>query len=318
MRPSALTPRWPAIAASLLAVLAVGVGVYYWVGNRAPARNVELYYADPQGMFLVPVDRPLTLPQAPAEWAQAVVAALRTPPRKGLVSPVTPDVKLLEASYAAPDWQLKVQVGENFGTTSERLVAGSLVRSFLASYPGSKEVTLRLVGASGQEFEGQHLDLSEPFHDADFVNTLDEAPSGGLNATVWWALPDGGTLAPIQVTLAHGSGVPPRDALASWTAGPPAASRLFLASVLPPGQSVHWAGLQAGVARVELAKAPRDDAPDRRFVEAALLTLTGEPGVTAVQFLHGGKPLSGAVGPYQLSAPLKRPQAVNSPTGDAS
>lgn len=317
MRPSALSPRWPAIAGALLLVAAIGGGVL-WYTSRTPAHGVELYYADSQGMFLVPVDTTLTLPATPAEWAQGVFDALRTSPRKGLVAPMTPDVKLLSAHYAAPSWDLQVQVGENTGTTSERLIAGSLVRSFLASYPGAKEVSLRLMGPDGQNFEGQHLDLSAPFHASDFVNTLDDSPPGGLNATVWWTLPDGVTLTPVQITLARGSGVPPRDALASWSAGPPATSRTFLAGVLPKGQSVRWDGLQGGVARVELATPPADDAADRRFLDAALLTLTDEPGVHAVQFLHDGKPLAGAVGPYQLAQPLSRPQAVNQATGEAS
>src|SRR5690606_15880486 len=138
-------------------------------------------------------------------------------------------------------WTLHVQVNQGLGSVGESLLVGSLVRTFLASYPEAEKVEIRLFGADGKPYLSQHLDLSRPFTAADFSNRVDGGQAGALSATLWWRV-DGGKLVPVQAPLAGKTGSPPRDAFERLVAGPPGASASFLKPVVPAGLTPAWAG----------------------------------------------------------------------------
>ncbi len=306
---------WPLVAVGALigaGALATAVGVFGPASE--PARPLTLYYADAQGMVLVPVTASLAAPRDPAAWAQAVFERLRKPTDAKLAPPVPADAKLIETAWAAPLWTLGVQLAKPPGSTDERLLVGALVRTFTAGWPGAREVRLKLLDAQGRPLASQHLDLSAPLTVADVANTLDTGPTGsGVKSTLWWPSKDGGTLVPVQIALTGGTGIPPRDAFERLVAGPPAEAGSFLTAVAPQGLQAGWASLDDGVARIDLAGALPDGEPASRFIEATVLTLTEFPDVRAVQFLHGGRPIDRAVGPFKLSGPVARPAGAAAP-----
>ena len=62
---------------------------------------------------------------------------------------------------------------------------------------------------------------------------------------------------------------------------------------------------------INLKREVPSDAAGERFIQATVLTLTEFPTVTAVQFTRDGLPMPVRVGPYNLEAPIRRPQDVN-------
>lgn len=306
---------WPLVAAGALiggVALAVALGVF--APAPAPPKPVTLYYADAQGMALVPVAARVAAPEEPGAWAGAMFGRLQKAEDAKLVAPVPADAKLTEAAWAAPRWTLGVQLAKPPGSTDERMLVGALVRTFTAGWPGAKEVRLKLVDAQGRPLASQHLDLSAPLTVADVANTVPGGPGGsGVKSTLWWPAKDGGALVPVQLDLAGGTGIPPRDAFDRLVAGPPAEAGGFLAPVVLKGLAPSWVTLDGGTAEIELGGALPDGEPAKQFVEAVVLTLTEFPDVKAVKFVLAGKPVDRAVGPFQLSGPVARP-AGHAPT----
>ena len=310
-------PFWPLVLASaLVGAGALGAAWFAFAPASAPPRPTTLYYADAQGMFLVPAQATLDAPAAPEAWARMVFDRLRAPDAGQGVTPVPADAALVEAAWAPPRWTLGVKLAKPPGSTEERLLVGALVRTFTAAWPGAREVRLKLTDAQGRPLTSQHLDLSAPLTVADVANTLDAGPAGsGVKSTVWWPGKDGGALVPVQIALAGGTGIPPRDAFERLVAGPPPEATGFLAPVAPPGAAPRWDGLDGGVAQIALGGPLPAGEPGRRFVEAAVLTLTEFPDVTAVRFTVDGRPLAGTAGPFRLDAPVARPAGAVAPAG---
>lgn len=310
------SPRpWVYGILALVALVGLGLAGVQLLHPHAPAQRLELYYSDPQAMFLIPVEEPADPAAAsPAAWAESVVGRLRQAPDASLVPVLTPDIKILEASYHAPQWNLKLEVGPGFGSAMERLAVGSLVKSFVASYPGADRVEVRLMNPDGKPYEGQHLDLSRPLTGADFVNRLDGGAPSNLDAVVWWRVAGGSHLVPVQVPMAGKSGSLTQDAFERLVAGPPASSQAFLGGVVPSGLKVRWEGVEDTVARVSLEGELPQGPEAERFVAATVLTLTEQKPIDAVQFLKAGKPLQATVGRFTLGAPVHRPEQANLPT----
>lgn len=278
-----------------------------------PETPLVLHYGDAQGMYLVPVQASPASNDDPLVWAKAVFEKLRTPARDGLVAGVAPDHKLLDAAFAGDRWTLSVEVGTPPGSTTERLLVGALVRTFVGSWPGAKDVQLKLVDAQGKSLPSQHLDLTTALTPADVVNTAAAGETvSAVKSTIWWPTKQGGSLVPVQLDLKGATGIPPRDAFERLLQGPPAEAASFLASAVPAGAKPSWQTLEAGgVAVIDLTgDLPADDR-GRRFIEAAVLTLTEFPDVKAVRFTRVGKPLARIVGPFHLDAPVARPAAPN-------
>jgi spore germination protein GerM len=307
--------RWIPIAA--LTLLVAGGGGAWWYSHRPLPQHLSLYYADQQGRVLVPVEQDVDFvrPDAAGPWARALFEKLGETPRAGLVPLVGSGISLIDASWSPPTWTLTVKLPSTSGTTTETLLAGALVRSYVDSYPGAKKVRLRLLGSDGKPFAGQHLDLAEPLAPSDFANSTETAPNSGLPATLWWKTKGSAELVPVQLPLAGGSGIPPRDAFEKLLAGPPEASRSFLESVAPAGVKAHWAKLDGDVAQIDLdADLPAGSAGEK-FIEATVLTLTEFPTVKAVRFWRNDAPATGVVGAFNLAEPIMRPAKAHAPQG---
>jgi hypothetical protein len=219
---------------------------------------------------------------------------------------------LVDASWASPQWTLTVKLPSTSGTTTETLLAGALVRSYVDSYPGAKSVRLRLLGDDNKPFAAQHLDLAEALTPADFANQGDAAPAtSSVSATLWWKTKGGADLVPVKLPLAGGSGIPPRDAFEKLLAGPPAQAASFLEAVAPKGLAARWAKLDGDVAQIDLDADLPAGADGERFVKATVLTLTEFPSVKAVRFWRHDAPASGSAGAFDLSKPIPRPAGAN-------
>jgi len=298
------------LAAAAVILAAGAAGGTWWYVHRPVHQHLTLYYADPQGRVLVPQeqDEDFVRPDAPGPWAQALFDKLATPPKADLVAPVGSGMALVDASWASPQWTLTVKLPRTSGTTTETILAGALVRSYVDSYPGAKSVRLHLVGEDGKPFPGQHLDLTEALTPADFANQADAAPAASsLTATLWWPTKGGGELVPVKLPLKGGSGVPPRDAFDQLLAGPPAQAASFLEPVAPKGLGAHWAKLEGDTAQIDLDADLPAGAAGERFVKATALTLTEFPTVKAVRFWRHDAPATGKLGAFDLSGPIARP-----------
>jgi hypothetical protein len=300
------------VAVVFVLAAAGGVGAYvYWSGQDVGQR-LEVFYCDTQAMFLVPIEDTVVLPrpEKATAWAEAVFAHMRRSPNKDVTSLITPEVKLKQATWQKPTWTLHVQMGPGMGSVSENLLAGSLVRTFLASYPGAEQVELRFFGADGKPYLSQHLDLSKPLTAADFSNQVG-GTGRGLQATLWWQVKGGAQLVPVQVPLSGKTGSPPQDAFLRLVAGPPSEAGSFLEPVVPTGLTPEWGRLEGETVSINLNRDVPADPRGERFIEATVLTLTEFPTIKSVQFLRDGLPMPASVGPYPLEKPVTRPQDVN-------
>ncbi|MDB5099998.1 MAG: Germination-specific N-acetylmuramoyl-L-alanine amidase [Cyanobacteria bacterium RYN_339] len=302
------------LAVAALVLLAGGTGGAWWYAHRPVHQHLSLYYADPQGRVLVPVEQDVDFerPDAPGPWAQALFQKLATAPQASLIPAVGSRMTLVDAAWSPPQWTLTVKLPSTSGTTTETILAGALVRSYVDSYPGAKKVRLHLVGDDNKPFAGQHLDLSEALTPAEFANQSEAAPgASSVSATLWWQTKGGGELVPVKLPLTGGSGIPPRDAFEKLLAGPPAQAATFLEPVAPKGLVAKWAKLDGDVAQIDLdADLPKDAAAER-FVKATVLTLTEFPTVKAVRFWRHDAPAAGTAGPFDLSKPIARPAGAN-------
>lgn len=296
-----------------LALAVGGAGGYAWWQTQDQPQRLEVFYGDAQAMFLVPIEDTVVLPppRQSEAWARAVFERMRKAPNADVATLVNPEVQLLKAEWRKPTWTLHVRLAKGMGSVSESLLAGSLVRTFVGSYPEAEQVELRFFGADGKPYLSQHLDLSRPLTAADFSNRLDGQGGKGLPATVWWKAAGGDKLVPVQVPLTGGSGSPPRDAFDRLVAGPPGEAGSFLQPVVPQGLTPEWGQLEGGVARINLNRDVPKGAQGEAFVEATVLTLTEFSAVQAVQFLRDGLPMPDAVGKYRLEEPIRRPHEVN-------
>jgi germination protein M len=140
--------------------------------NPNNALALTLYFADPRGMYLVPVTRLVPKTQA---VARAVVQELILGPEKesGL-SPVIPagtrclGVKL-DQGILTVDFSRELIDNHSGGSTGEALTTGAIVHS-LSALPGVHAVQILIEGKPGPSIGGQVV-LTEPLR-ARYLNLL--------------------------------------------------------------------------------------------------------------------------------------------------
>ncbi|MBO9540938.1 GerMN domain-containing protein [bacterium] len=300
---------------ALALTLALGAGlVAFWrqgsPAERAPAREVTLYYLDPQAMFLVPVSRKLPLPQAPDRALQAALDRLVSDVPPGLAPALPPSTQAsvsgLKDGKAGVTLRLK---GPAPGSGGEQLMAAAVVRT-AGALDGIQEVALALEGPDGKPLASEHLDLSQPFSPTDpGMENLYLEGGSGLAVTVYYRLPNAPYLVPIRVPLpAAYQHEPLKGSFALLLDGPPPALSAFLAPSLPSPRAWRWNGLEDGNARI-LWKG--SEPPQPLAVRALALTLTERGGIQAVRIDGEAGPLSTKVGPFDLGRPIPRPEAIN-------
>lgn len=309
----ARSPRASLTALALALVLGAGLLAFWRQGDgaeRAPASETTLYYLDPQAMFLVPVSRGLPLPKAPERALQMVLDRLASEVPRGLAPALPPNtrasVKGLKDGKASVTLRL---AGPAPGSGGEQLMAAAVVRT-AGTLDGIQEVALSLEGPDGKPLASEHLDLSQPLSPTDpGMENLYLEGGSGLAVTVYHRIPRAPYLVPIRIPLpAAYQNEPLKGSFALLLDGPPPALGAFLAPSLAPASAWRWNGLEGNTARV-LWKG--SEPPQAIAVRALALTLTEGGGIQAVRIDGEAGPLSGKVGPFDLSRPISRPTAVN-------
>ncbi len=305
--------RRVAALAVLALVLIAGVAFgTWWLRPKGIEREVTLYYLDPQGMYLVPVTERLSLPGSRKAALQAALKELIDEVPPGLMAPVPPGskVEVKHLSDGKAEVSLKLADGA-MGSGGEQLLAGAVVRT-AANAERIQELKLSLLDSKGAPWESEHLDLTRPFTSTDpGMENLYLGEGSGLTVTVYYRLPSTEYLVPLRVPLpAKRQNEPLKGSFALLRQGPPQDLQSFLAPSLEAATDLRWNGLEGDVAQVLWKNAPQAT-PSEMAIRATVLTLTETGRIKAVQFKREGTPLSGQVGPFDLSRPVRRPDAVN-------
>jgi spore germination protein GerM len=303
----------------VIAVLLGAAGLYYFqllplTRPAAAPQRVMLYVADAQGVFLVPVPQTVDAPVQPEAWAQQVFARLQKEIPPPYVSPLPADAILSHVEYESPHWRLTVSLQTPLGSTSERLLVGSLVETFLAGWSGAQDVRITLLNDNGTPIIGGHQDLSVPLTRRDVGNQLQGARvSGPVRATLWWPALGSQDLIPVQVDLQGMSGVPPQDALALLLAGPGPDSSKFLGRLNWSTHTLKWNRLDDGVAFLDWQNDVAPTAEQYLDLRAVVLSLTEFADIVAVQILSRGVALQVRWGALDLTRPIKRADVQATP-----
>lgn|GEM_PF-2043043 len=303
--------------ALLLALFLAGAGGAWWYVATHPGssrREVTCYYLDPQGMYLVPVSRTLTLPGRSEAAVATVLSEVINHVPPGLAAPVPSGSVATVGGVRDGVARVVVRVhGLAPGSGGEQLLASAVVKS-AASVPSVKEVALALQTDRGTPLESEHLDLSQPLSPTDpgMENIFLGGEGQGLAVTLYFRLPGQDYLVPLRVPLPpQYASEPLEGSLALLLAGPPPSLRGVLAPSVDPATDLRWNGLEDRTARLLWKNAP-EATPSALALRALVLTLTESERLQAVRIVREGPPLAGRVGPFDLSAPLPRPEAVNS------
>lgn len=306
-RPSRL-----ALAAVALLVIAGAAFGAWKLQPRSVERTVTLYYLDPQGMYLVPVSGRLTLPGSRKAALQAALKELIDEVPPGLMAPVPPGSKVVVQSLSDGKADVSLRLSDGaMGSGGEQLLAGALMRT-AANAESVQEMKLSLHDSRGSPWQSEHIDLSRPLSSTDpGMENLYFGEGGGLTVTVYYRLPDTEYLVPLRIPLpAKRQSEPLKGSFALLRQGPPQDLRTFLSPSLEPQTDLRWNGMERDVAQVLWKNAPQAP-PSELAIRATVLTLTESGRIKAVQFKREGAPLTGTVGPFDLSRPIRRPDAVN-------
>lgn len=297
----------------LLLLLVAGTALGVWrLQPKGVERTVTLYYLDPQGMYLVPVTERLVLPGSRKAALQAALKELIDEVPPGLMAPVPPGskVEVQNLSDGRADVTLRIADGA-LGSGGEQMLAGALVRT-AANAEAIQEVKLSLLDAKGGPWQSEHLDLTRPLTTTDpGMENLYLGEGSGLTVMVYYRLPRTEYLVPLRIPLpAKRQNEPLKGSFALLRQGPPGELRTFLDPSLEAATDLRWTGLETDVAQVLWKNAP-EATPSETAIRAMVLTLTESGRIKAVQFMREGAPLSLKVGPFDLSRPIRRPDAVN-------
>lgn len=307
-RPSRLIPL---AVLALLLIIGGGLGAW-WLQPKRVERAVTLYYLDPQGMYLVPVTERLSLPSSRKAALQAALKELIDEVPPGLMAAVPPGskVEVHDLSDGKADVSLQIADGA-LGSGGEQMLAGAVVRT-AATADAIQEVKLSLHDSKGAPWQSEHLDLSRPLTTTDpGMENLYLGEGSGLTVTVYYRLPNSEYLVPLRLPLPpKRQNEPLKGSFALLRLGPPRDLQAFLAPSLDPRTDLRWNGVEGDVAQVLWKNAP-EAPPSEMAIRATVLTLTDTGRIKAVQFKREGAPLTLKVGPFDLSQPIRRPDAIN-------
>lgn len=314
-------PLW-ALLALLLVVAVAGLALWGWL--RAPAdseREVTLYYADAQAMYLVPVSRHEALPRDDAGALTVMLAELAQAPA-GLQAPLPAGTLPAVQSISNGQANISLRLPVSMGSGGERILAGAVVKT-AASLESVREVRLRLFNRQGAPYESQHLDLSTALSPGDpgVENLYLEGGQEGLLVTIYYLTPDGRYLLPVRRSLPAAYRAQPLEgSFQLLLAGPPSDLSGILAPVLPAHAAISWGGVSEGTARLNW---PADLAPPSELAMRALaLTLTEYASVRQVSVMQDSRLLARSARPEAINIlpplPSAAPSAVPSPAASVS
>lgn len=229
--------------------------------------TVTLYFTDPQGMYFVPIARPIT---ASEDLPQQALQELIHGPKAdtGLLSALPADTQI--RSLAVREGIAFVDLSASFLANPVHGMgqAVTAVEKTLTALPEVQEVNLSI--------EGQPLES---------VIDLPATPVEATTATLYFV--HGAYLVPVDYALAASTNGP-RQALELYLQGPPAEGNL---AGLPPGTKLLDFDFSPnnGLVRVNLAyteairaMAMADPEQTRQVLTAIIFTLTEYPEVKAV------------------------------------
>ncbi|HBN10149.1 MAG TPA: hypothetical protein DD435_16430 [Cyanobacteria bacterium UBA8530] len=258
--------------------LLIAVGVAWWIFHPVgpQSRLIELYYSDPQAMFLVPVTETFSVSgKTGPETVVSVVKALARPP-KGLFAAVPAD--------ASPSAFVKDKVAtvtlalSPTGAGSEQLMANALAKA-VGHLPDIEQVRLVLKDSQGRDFPSEHLDLAVPLR-ADDPERENSWQAYGPSARVYWSTTDGTYLVPLQIPLEkQDASRPMESAFKTLLAGPASLQCAFLNPSIPSSVKPSFLGIREGIAEIR----PGGTLPETAK-RAIVLTLTEFNSVKAVHF----------------------------------
>ncbi|HEY9765999.1 MAG TPA: GerMN domain-containing protein [Chroococcales cyanobacterium] len=258
--------------------LLIAAGLAWWIFRPVgpQSRLVELYYSDPQAMFLVPVTE--TVPVAAKtdpETVVSVVKALSRPP-KGLFPAVPGDAS--PSAFVKDKVATVTLVLAPTGAGSEQLMANALAKA-VGHLPNIEQVRLVLKDSQGRDFLSEHLDLALPLR-ADDPERENSWQAYGPSARVYWSTPDGTYLVPLQIPLEkQDASKPMESAFKTLLAGPASLQCGFLNPSVPPSSKPSFLGIREGIAEVRPGGTLSETAK-----RAIVLTLTEFNSVKAVHF----------------------------------
>lgn len=301
----------PLAVLALLLIVAGALGVW-WLAPKRVERQVTLYYMDPQGMYLVPVTERLAVPASRRGALQAALRELIDEVPPGLMAAVPPGSKVEVRGLTDGRAEVTLRVADGaLGSGGEQLLAGALMRT-AATTEAIQEVKLDLQDSKGGPWQSEHLDLTHPLTATDpGMENLYLGEGSGLTVTVYYRIPSSDYLVPLRVALPpRRQSEPLKGSFALLRQGPPSDLAPFLAPSLDGASDLRWNGVEGGVAEVLWKSAP-EATPSEVAIRATVLTLTESGRLKAVQFKREGAPLTLKVGPFDLSRPIRRPDAVN-------
>lgn len=229
--------------------------------------TVTLYFTDPEGLYFVPVARPIAVSE---DLPQQALQELMKGPKvgTGLVSALPADTQI--RSVELWDGTAFVDLAASFLTPSVRHIgqAVTAIEKTLTALPAVREVSLSI--------EGQPLDA---------VIDLPPVPATATTATLYFV--HGAYLVPVDYALSASTN-DPKQALDLYLQGPPAEGNL---AGLPPGTKLLDFDFSPnnGLVRVNLAyteairaMAMADPEQTRQVLTSIIFTLTEYPEVNAV------------------------------------
>ena len=191
-------------------------------------------------------------------------------------------------------------------------MASALVRTAASVVP-LEDVRLRLLTPNGRPLPGSQLDLDRPFTPADpsFDNLYQGGEETGMAVMVYYPLKGNSLLAPIRIPLASSAGTEPiRETFGCWRDGPPEDLEPFLDGARPSATRLGWAGIHDGEVTVVWQNAPAAT-PSAIALRSLVLTLTEYSRVKRVRVVTPSGPIQARIGPFDLEAPLERPEGIN-------
>lgn len=176
------------ILLGLLILLVVGICAGYGIGwylqhskptaeripivtePELPPREVQLYFADPQGRYLVPELRQIPGCDADQDCMRAVIDALRSGSQQGNLPVLPKETELLgievENDLVRLNFSRQLVIHHPGGSLSELLTVYSLVNSLVENFSYLRQVQLLVDGQIQQTLKG-HVRIDQPVY-ADF------------------------------------------------------------------------------------------------------------------------------------------------------
>jgi spore germination protein GerM len=172
-----------AVVAAMLGWL-LFVGLPRWYGPRPPASappsasaaadptqparkiKARLFYVDPDGMRLAPVEQDITYAERPADQAREIITAQIAPVAEPLVSAIPAATKLralfvTDKGEAFVDLSGEVQSGHPGGSLNELLTIYTIVDALTENLPAITAVQVLVDGKEVETLAG-HVDLRRP------------------------------------------------------------------------------------------------------------------------------------------------------------